>query len=71
MVFFVKGIVEMEVAESVSVLKNDRFIRPADAVVVANIEGQRKHRALQQKGYGPLLKRSISAAVFPSLAHTH
>ncbi len=64
MIFFGGCVVEMEVAEPVSVLHDNRFILPSNTVVMTNVKGQGKHRAFQQDGKGLLLKGSVSAAVF-------
>ena len=63
-IFCSQSIVEMEVAEPVLMLHNDGFVRPSNAVIMADVKGQGKYPAFQQEGKGLLLKGSVSAAVF-------
>lgn len=64
MVFSGQRIVEMEVTEPVAVFQDQGFIPASDTVIVADVKGQAKHRALQQDGQGLPLESRVSAAVF-------
>ena len=58
------GIVDVHMAQPISLLQNERLIRAANAVVMTNVKGQTEHVTIQQQFDGLLLKRQKPIAVF-------